>query len=107
MWSSGPPASAPRRWTSWTRSSHRLEREGDEFKIDHNFAVQWDGPAGRNMFLQNAARGQRGLADPNLSLNAWRSQRILDRLRGVRTERQLSPFIEWTTKIASEEFQGA
>lgn len=87
--------------------SDRLEREGDEFKIDESFAIRWDGPADRNIFLQNAARGQRGLADPNLSLNAWRSQRILDRLRGVRTERPLTPFIEWMTKPSSEEFQGA
>jgi lysine N6-hydroxylase len=85
----------------------RLEREGDEYRIDHNFAIQWDGPAEHNIFLQNAARGQRGLADPNLSLNAWRSQRILDRLRGIRTEHQLSSFIEWMTKPSSEEFQGA
>ena len=83
----------------------RLERAGDEYKIDHNFAVQWDGPADRNIFLQNAARGQRGLADPNLSLNAWRSQRILDRLRGVRTEHQLTSFIEWMTKPTSSELQ--
>src|SRR5207248_11652621 len=85
----------------------RLEREGDEYKIDDSFAVQWDGPAENRIFLQNAARGQRGLADPNLSLNAWRSQRILDRLRGVRTEQQLASFIEWMTKPSNGEFQGA
>jgi lysine N6-hydroxylase len=85
----------------------RLEREGDEYKIDDSFAVQWDGPAENGIFLQNAARGQRGLADPNLSLNAWRSQRILDRLRGVRTEHQLASFIEWMTKPSDGEFQGA
>ncbi len=78
--------------------SSRLERDGEEFKIDDNFAAIWDGPAGNNIFFQNAARGQRGLADPNLSLNAWRSQRILDRLRGVRTEQQHDSFIEWVTK---------
>jgi lysine N6-hydroxylase len=85
----------------------RLEREGDEYKIDDSFAVQWDGPPDRNIFIQNAARGQRGLADPNLSLNAWRSQRILDRLRGVRTEHHLDSFIEWMTKPAGAKFQGA
>jgi lysine N6-hydroxylase len=84
----------------------RLEREGDEYKIDDSFALQWDGPAEHNIFVQNAVRGQRGLADPNLSLNAWRSQRILDRLRGIRTEHQLSSFIEWTTKPAGEELRG-
>jgi lysine N6-hydroxylase len=85
----------------------RCEREGSEYKIDHSFAVQWDGPAENNIFLQNAARGQRGLADPNLSLLSWRSQRILDRLRGVRTEHQLGSFIDWMTKPSDTEFQGA
>jgi lysine N6-hydroxylase len=85
----------------------RLEREGDEYKIDDSFAVQWDGPPDRNIFVQNAARGQRGLADPNLSLNAWRSQRILDRLRGVRTEHHLDSFIEWMTKSSPAKLQGA
>jgi lysine N6-hydroxylase len=78
----------------------RLEREGDELKIDNSFAVQWDGPGDRAIFIQNAARGQRGLADPNFSLNAWRSQRILDRLRGVRSEQPATSFIDWVTKPA-------
>jgi lysine N6-hydroxylase len=82
----------------------RLERLGDEYKIDESFAVQWDGPPEHNVFLQNAARDQRGLADINLSLNAWRSQRILDRLRGVRTDQQRSSFIEWMTKPSGDEF---
>jgi lysine N6-hydroxylase len=78
----------------------RLECEGDEYKIDDSFAVQWDGPANHNIFVQNAAHGQRGLADPNFSLNAWCSQRILDRLRGIRTEQHLNSFIEWMPKPA-------
>jgi lysine N6-hydroxylase len=85
----------------------RLDREGREYKIDNSFAVQWDGPPEHNVFIQNAARGQRGLADPNLSLNAWRSQRILDRLRGTRTEQQADPFIEWMTKPAGDVVGGA
>jgi lysine N6-hydroxylase len=84
----------------------RLERADDEYKIDESFAIQWDGPPDRNIFVQNAARGQRGLADPNLSLNAWRSQRIVDRLRGVRTEQQQSSFIEWMSKPSGDEFTG-
>jgi lysine N6-hydroxylase len=83
----------------------RLEREGEEYKVDDSFAVRWDGPADHHIFLQNAVRGQRGLADPNLSLNAWRSQRILDRLRGVRTEHQLDSLIEWMTKPSSGDFE--
>jgi lysine N6-hydroxylase len=75
---------------------HRLEREGREYKIDRDFAVVWDGPRNSNLFVQNAARVQRGLADPNLSLIAWRSQRILDRLLGKRREEPRSSFIEWS-----------
>ncbi len=79
----------------------RLERENDEYQVDADFAACWDGPADRNLFLQNAARGQRGLADPNLSLNAWRSQRIVDRIRGVRSRDQHPAFIEWSPKTGA------
>ena len=84
----------------------RFERDNGEYKIDDSFAVIWDGPTDNNIFLQNAARGQRGLADPNLSLNAWRSQRILDRIRGTRTDPQLESFIEWMTKPSNGDLQG-
>ncbi|MFJ5264894.1 lysine N(6)-hydroxylase/L-ornithine N(5)-oxygenase family protein [Streptomyces sp. NPDC088387] len=76
----------------------RLERDGDELRIDEDYAVYWDGPDDRRVFVQNAARGQRGLADPNLSLNAWRSQRIADRLAMVSSNEQLPSFIEWSSK---------
>ncbi|MFF0161844.1 lysine N(6)-hydroxylase/L-ornithine N(5)-oxygenase family protein [Streptomyces sp. NPDC005263] len=85
----------------------RLERDGDELRIDEDYAVRWDGPADRSIFVQNAARGQRGLADPNLSLNAWRSQRIADRLSGVRSDEQLASFIEWSTKTGAKTPWGA
>ncbi|MEV2214656.1 SidA/IucD/PvdA family monooxygenase [Streptomyces sp. NPDC050997] len=85
----------------------RLERDGDELRIDEDYAVRWDGPADRSVFVQNAARGQRGLADPNLSLNAWRSQRIADRLSGVRSDEQLASFIEWSTKTGAKTPWGA
>lgn len=81
----------------------RLEREGDEYRIDRDFAICWDGPADRSIFLQNAALGQRGLADKNLSLIAWRSQRIVDRLRGVRSDEPLPSFIEWSAKLPPDE----
>lgn len=78
--------------------SHRLSREEGELKIDADFAVRWDGPAGHDIFVHNAAEQQRGLADRNLSLIAWRSQRIVDRLRGVRSDEQLPSLLDWTTK---------
>jgi len=87
--------------------AHRLQREGDEYKIDQDFAICWDGPADRNIFVQNAARQQRGHADPNLSLIAWRSQRIVDRLRGVKTKSQLASFLQWHPAPAVEVSAGA
>ncbi|OHV56816.1 SidA/IucD/PvdA family monooxygenase [Pseudofrankia sp. BMG5.36] len=79
----------------------RLEREGDEYRVDADFAARWDGPADRNLFLQNATRAQRGLAEVNLSLNAWRSQRIVDRIRGVRARAQDPAFVEWSPKTGA------
>ncbi|MFY1675657.1 MULTISPECIES: lysine N(6)-hydroxylase/L-ornithine N(5)-oxygenase family protein [unclassified Streptomyces] len=78
--------------------AHRLEREGEELRIDEDYAVHWDGPEDRRVFVQNASRGQRGLADPNLSLNAWRSRRIADRLGRVASDEPLPSFVEWSSK---------
>ncbi|MFJ7073496.1 lysine N(6)-hydroxylase/L-ornithine N(5)-oxygenase family protein [Streptomyces sp. NPDC098781] len=87
--------------------AHRLEREGGEYRIDDSFAVRWDGPATHRIFVHNAAQQQRGLADRNLSLVAWRSQRIADRMRGVRTDEQTESFIDWAPKShPSESAQG-
>jgi lysine N6-hydroxylase len=77
---------------------HRLHHENGEYQIDPHYAATWDGPADHHLFLQNATRSQRGLADPNLSLLAWRSQRILDRLTNTNTIPQHPSFIEWATK---------
>lgn len=83
--------------------AHRLDHEGDELRIDEDFAVAWDGPTDRNIFVHNAAVQQRGLADKNLSLLAWRSQRVVDRLRGVRSDEQLASFIEWSAKLGPDD----
>jgi len=76
----------------------RIETENGEFRLDEDFATAWDGPPDRNIFMQNAARGQRGLPDINLSLNAWRAGRITDRLRGRRGAEPVMSFIEWSAK---------
>jgi lysine N6-hydroxylase len=86
---------------------HRLEREGEEYRIDSDFAVVWDGPADRRLFVQNGARGQRGLADPNLSLIAWRSMRILNRLRGESGAEPEPSFIDWSPSAAVGAHWGA
>ncbi|WP_338426265.1 lysine N(6)-hydroxylase/L-ornithine N(5)-oxygenase family protein [Sphingopyxis kveilinensis] len=76
----------------------RLEYEGTEVRIDANFAAVWDGPADRRIFMLNAARQQRGLAEPNLSLIAWRSQCVIDAmLKGASGNRAAHKrsFVTW------------
>lgn len=49
-----------------------------------DFSLQWDGPAEHRIYVQNAARREYGVADPNLSLLAWRSAVIANSLLGLR-----------------------
>ena len=60
----------------------RFEMTAGEPSVREDFSVVWDGPDDRKIYLQNASVFQRGLADPNLSLNAWRSQVILNSISG-------------------------
>jgi lysine N6-hydroxylase len=79
--------------------AHRVETVNGEIRVDEDFAVTWDGPPDRNIFMQNAVRGQRGLPDVNLSLNAWRAQRITSRLRGSGAPELEMSFIDWSAKV--------
>jgi lysine N6-hydroxylase len=76
----------------------RIETENGDVRVDEDFAVSWDGPPDRNIFMQNAVRGQRGLPDVNLSLNAWRAQRIANVLRGSSAPELAMSFIDWSAK---------
>jgi lysine N6-hydroxylase len=100
IWATGQRARQP---DFLSPLAHRLQRSGDEYKIDADFAIEWDGPADRSIFLQNAAVHQRGLADKNLSLVAWRSQRIIGRLCGIRSDEPIPSFIEWSPKLSRDE----
>ncbi|TGZ36969.1 lysine N6-hydroxylase, partial [bacterium M00.F.Ca.ET.162.01.1.1] len=62
--------------------ANRLEKIDKELAIREDFLLFLDGPRDSRIFVQNASLGQRGLADPNLSLLAWRARRILDSLLG-------------------------
>ncbi|MDI2128357.1 lysine N(6)-hydroxylase/L-ornithine N(5)-oxygenase family protein [Yinghuangia seranimata] len=50
--------------------------------VQPDYRLAWDGPPDRGIYVQNAARPTHGVADPNLSLNAWRSAVILNSLSG-------------------------
>jgi len=50
--------------------------------VRSNFSLAFDGPLENRIFVQNAARRHFGVADPNLSLVAWRSAVIVNNLVG-------------------------
>ncbi|MEU3776048.1 SidA/IucD/PvdA family monooxygenase [Streptomyces sp. NPDC032472] len=61
----------------------RLRRDGGGMLVvGDDFSVAWDGPAENRIYLQNGARHSWGVADPNLSLLAWRSAVILNSMLG-------------------------
>ena len=60
----------------------RLSWDRDGFPMRADFSIVWDGPANLRIYAQDAARHMRGVADPNLSLMAWRSAIIANSLLG-------------------------
>ncbi|WP_406863881.1 SidA/IucD/PvdA family monooxygenase [Streptomyces sp. HUAS MG47] len=60
----------------------RLRRDDGMLVVGDDFSVAWDGPAENRIYLQNGARHSWGVADPNLSLLAWRSAVILNSMLG-------------------------
>jgi lysine N6-hydroxylase len=60
----------------------RLTWDQDGFPVRADFSVEWNGPPDLRIYAQDAARHMRGVADPNLSLMAWRSAIIANSLLG-------------------------
>ena len=50
------------------------------FIVQDDYSIKWDGPPSLKLYVQNGARHCRGVADPNLSLMAWRSAKIINSL---------------------------
>ena len=62
--------------------ANRMSWDRDGFPVRADFSVEWDGPPELRIYAQDAARHMRGVADPNLSLMAWRSAIIANSLLG-------------------------
>lgn len=61
----------------------RLALDGDGHVIlGRHYQAQWDGPSDRRIYVQNGGRQSHGIADPQLSLMAWRSAVIINHLFG-------------------------
>lgn len=68
-----------------------------EFQVNEDYSIYWDGPAGSRIYVQNAARTQRGIADPNLGLIPWRSAMIINSVarRDLYDVVGPTPMIKW------------
>nr|AVW82904.1 L-lysine N6-monooxygenase [Nocardia interforma ATCC 21072] len=74
-----------------------MSGDDGEIAVRPDFSLDWDGPGDRRVFVQNAARHSFGVADPNLSLLAWRSATIANSVLGF--ERypvaEVSTVLDW------------
>lgn len=80
-----------------------LDSDG-ALRVRRDYSLDWDGPDHLRLYVQNASESTHGIADPNLSLAAWRSARIVNSLCGkqvYRTEGSRST-IEWNTPAEAE-----
>jgi lysine N6-hydroxylase len=58
----------------------RLAHGDHGFIVQDDYSIKWDGPPSLKIYIQNGAKHCRGVADPNLSLMAWRSAKIINSL---------------------------
>jgi len=67
------------------------------YHLDADFRASWNGPADRNIFVQNAGRIDLGIFEPQLSLMAWRSAKIVNALlrHDVFDLDQNPPIVDW------------
>lgn len=56
--------------------------DDDNYRVAPDFTLEWDGPAENCLFAVNAGMHSHGIAEPQLSLMAWRAARILNRALG-------------------------
>lgn len=57
--------------------------DGDgRLRVRRDYSLDWDGPGDARLYVQNFAEESHGIADPNLSLAAWRSARIINAIHG-------------------------
>jgi lysine N6-hydroxylase len=81
----------------------RIHWSDGGYRVDGDFSIEWDGPRERRIYVQNAARHSHGIADPNLSLAAWRSAVIVNSVcrRRVYDTSECSAAIEWPRDVTT------
>ncbi len=71
-----------------------------QYRVAPDFTLDWRGPHDNCLFAVNAGMHSHGIAEPQLSLMAWRSARILNRVLG-REQFDLTPtpaVIQWRSQ---------
>ena len=59
----------------------RFERDGENnIPLTEDYQALWDGPATHRIYMMNAGLRTHGIADPQLSLAAWRAAVIVNSL---------------------------
>lgn len=56
----------------------RIVASDGTLRVRRDYSLEWDGPPDLGIYVQNGAESTHGIADPNLSLAAWRSARIIN-----------------------------
>ncbi|MCC8396885.1 SidA/IucD/PvdA family monooxygenase [Paraburkholderia sp. MMS20-SJTR3] len=81
----------------------RIDTNEGEFVVNEDYSIRWDSPQGCRIYVQNAARSQRGIADPNLGLIPWRCARIINSVaqRTVYDVEVPASFVSWDTRSHS------
>lgn len=73
-----------------------ISTNGGGLKYDEDYSIVWPGNPANRIYMQNTDRTLWGIADPNLSLMAWRSARIANSLLGpVYEVSDPFPLLEW------------
>jgi lysine N6-hydroxylase len=82
--------------------AHLFEVEGSHLTLERDFSVRWRKQRSNRLYMQNSAQQTHGVADPNLSLMAWRSATIINSLLGREHFQtpQIDQFIERKTAQA-------
>ncbi|WP_435947918.1 NADPH-dependent L-lysine N(6)-monooxygenase [Dryocola sp. BD586] len=84
-------------------------RDENQFRVRDDFTLEWNGPRENNIFAVNASMHTHGIAEPQLSLMAWRSARILNRALGRELFDLSAPpsLIQWRSNSREKAQQNA
>lgn len=87
----------------------RITRREGEYVVKDDYSIAWDGPEGSAIYVQNAARSQRGIADPNLGLIPWRCAKIINSVCGQALYDLVEPeaFVQWGASEVFDEVTDA